>query len=353
MTDRDLIDEIKANSKPIFEHFLNVDLRYRETAVHCPFHGGDNRPSMGVNFQKGMFNCLACGAAGDVITFVKRVEDCTFPLALKLCCEIAGIDDGHSRSFDPEVKRRAQERQEEAELLAALRAWHGRTAMHWAADAHSLERELMAQENKLSLVTEEQKAGKKALFCVMESYAESLRCQLKVSHSKHEAFMSASDDLYRMAVLFVQEYDLKYRPTTIREMDEAIGAIWFGSMGDEIDVKHQARLEQLLALAILRQLHNKDLLEHLGRGWYVDVLIPHDPGHSYGDSHGNLFDDAGEDRPAQDSGGALEGPRLGDRALAEAAREAVERAERVRSEVKSAGEAIAAHMRERMGIPNG
>jgi len=351
-TDRELLDQIKERSKPIFEHFLEIDLRYRETSVRCPFHGEDNRPSMGVNFQKGMFNCLACGAAGDVITFVMRLEGASFPQALKLCCEIAGIDDRSGRSADPSVKRKAEQRQEEAELLGALRAWYSRTAMHKAALAHRLDSELYAQEKRLSLVTEEQKQSKKALFCVMESYAESLRCQLALADSDHNDFMAASDDLHRMALLFARENGLKYRPTTVREMNDAIKAIWDASFEDRIDPSQAPRLEQLLALSVLRQLDNAKMLEHLGRGWYTDVLLPDlsnasarpDPS-----THGQLFDELGADRAPEGRRDTLECEELERRALAQRAEEAVRRAEEDRAVVKSVGEAFTAELRRVYG----
>ena len=39
----------------------------------CPFHD-DHEPSMVVTPQKGLFHCMACGEAGNVIQFVAKKE---------------------------------------------------------------------------------------------------------------------------------------------------------------------------------------------------------------------------------------------------------------------------------------
>ncbi len=40
---------------------------------HCPFHN-DSTPSLSVDDNKGVFHCFGCGAAGDVISYVQRME---------------------------------------------------------------------------------------------------------------------------------------------------------------------------------------------------------------------------------------------------------------------------------------
>src|SRR5262245_53912352 len=39
----------------------------------CPFHA-DKHPSFSVNEEKGLFYCFACGASGDVFTFIAEIE---------------------------------------------------------------------------------------------------------------------------------------------------------------------------------------------------------------------------------------------------------------------------------------
>ena len=44
-----------------------------ELVAHCPFHN-DQKPSLSVNSQKGVFFCHGCGAKGDVLSFVSQRE---------------------------------------------------------------------------------------------------------------------------------------------------------------------------------------------------------------------------------------------------------------------------------------
>lgn len=44
--------------------------------VQCPFHEGDNDPSMLIDLQAGNFRCFGCNAHGGVLEFVKRMNGC-------------------------------------------------------------------------------------------------------------------------------------------------------------------------------------------------------------------------------------------------------------------------------------
>ena len=60
----------------------------------CPFHD-DHKPSLRVTPAKGLFHCMACGAAGNVIQFVAKKEGITDKAAaLKLTGSIPGIQRG-------------------------------------------------------------------------------------------------------------------------------------------------------------------------------------------------------------------------------------------------------------------
>jgi len=60
----------------------------------CPFHE-DKKPSLHVTQAKGLFNCPACGAGGNVIQFVARKEGLSDKeAALKLCSSIPGVHRG-------------------------------------------------------------------------------------------------------------------------------------------------------------------------------------------------------------------------------------------------------------------
>lgn len=57
----------------------------------CPFHD-DSTPSMGISNDKGVYNCLGCGAKGDVVNFVKEVEGLSFIEAVHKTLAMTGLD---------------------------------------------------------------------------------------------------------------------------------------------------------------------------------------------------------------------------------------------------------------------
>ena len=56
----------------------------------CPFHN-EKSPSFSVSPQKQMYYCFGCGAGGNAITFVMEYENYSFPDALKLLADRAGV----------------------------------------------------------------------------------------------------------------------------------------------------------------------------------------------------------------------------------------------------------------------
>ena len=49
--------------------------------IHCPFHQGDRTASMKIYLKD--YHCHACGANGDIFTFVRQMENCSFKDAFK------------------------------------------------------------------------------------------------------------------------------------------------------------------------------------------------------------------------------------------------------------------------------
>ena len=62
-----------------------VTLKGAGTALKalCPFHS-EKTPSFSVHREKQVFHCFGCGAGGDVFEFVKRIENVSFPEALRI-----------------------------------------------------------------------------------------------------------------------------------------------------------------------------------------------------------------------------------------------------------------------------
>ena len=62
----------------------------REHSGLCPFHN-EKTPSFTVSEEKGFFHCFGCGAHGDVIGFVMRSENLSFPEAIERLADEAGV----------------------------------------------------------------------------------------------------------------------------------------------------------------------------------------------------------------------------------------------------------------------
>lgn len=56
----------------------------------CPWHD-DSKPSLQVNAERQSFKCWVCDIGGDVFSFVMQMEGVTFPEAMNLLAEKAGI----------------------------------------------------------------------------------------------------------------------------------------------------------------------------------------------------------------------------------------------------------------------
>src|SRR5215470_13491086 len=52
----------------------------------CPFHQ-EKTPSFSVHITRQWFHCFGCGVSGDVFTFVQKIENITFPEALRLIAQ--------------------------------------------------------------------------------------------------------------------------------------------------------------------------------------------------------------------------------------------------------------------------
>lgn len=77
----------------------------------CPFHN-EKSPSFSVSRQKQMYYCFGCGAGGNVFTFLMEYENYSFPEAVKVLADRAGVD-------LPEIEY-SKEARERADLKSTL-----------------------------------------------------------------------------------------------------------------------------------------------------------------------------------------------------------------------------------------
>src|SRR5437899_11101875 len=56
----------------------------------CPFHN-EKSPSFSVHATKQFYHCFGCGVSGDVFSFVQKIENSTFPEAVRSVATKLGI----------------------------------------------------------------------------------------------------------------------------------------------------------------------------------------------------------------------------------------------------------------------
>jgi DNA primase len=75
----------------------------------CPFHQ-EKTPSFSVHAGNQFFHCFGCKVGGDVFTFVQKIENITFPEAVRMVAEKLGIPMPKVTYSSPEEARQARQR---------------------------------------------------------------------------------------------------------------------------------------------------------------------------------------------------------------------------------------------------
>src|SRR5919112_1080441 len=83
----------------------------------CPFHQ-EKTPSFSVNPSKNIFYCFGCGKGGSVFNFVMELEGLSFPEAVKVVAEKAGVP-----LPDLVDDKRFETKRKEADEVVQLNAW--------------------------------------------------------------------------------------------------------------------------------------------------------------------------------------------------------------------------------------
>ena len=85
----------------------------------CPFHN-EKTPSFVVYPESQSFYCFGCGAGGDIITFVKRIENLDYVDAVKFLAERAGMSlpqDGYDDSLHKQKLRILEANREQPDIF--------------------------------------------------------------------------------------------------------------------------------------------------------------------------------------------------------------------------------------------
>lgn len=89
----EIVEEVRTRNDivDVISGYVNLQKKGSNYFGLCPFHN-EKSPSFSVSPQKQMYYCFGCGAGGNVITFVMEYENYSFPEALKVLADRAGVN---------------------------------------------------------------------------------------------------------------------------------------------------------------------------------------------------------------------------------------------------------------------
>lgn len=99
----EFLAELRARTdiESVISPYVNLSKRGRLVKGLCPFHN-EKTPSFTIYTDSQSFFCFGCGAGGDAITFVRRIENLDYVEAVKVLAERAGMkmpEDGYDDSI--------------------------------------------------------------------------------------------------------------------------------------------------------------------------------------------------------------------------------------------------------------
>ncbi|MFL6229104.1 MAG: DNA primase [Pyrinomonadaceae bacterium] len=117
------IDDLKrqADIVRVVQDYVSLKKKGANWMACCPFHQ-EKSPSFSVNPSKEMFYCFGCGKGGGVFNFVMEIEHLTFPEAVKVVAEKAGVP--LPQMVDDE---KFESRRKDADEVVQLNTW----ALEW------------------------------------------------------------------------------------------------------------------------------------------------------------------------------------------------------------------------------
>ena len=113
----DFIDRLRDSNdvESVIGSYVDLRRRGRTLTGLCPFHN-EKTPSFTVYPETASYYCFGCGAGGDVITFVRNIENLDYVEAIKFLADRAGIKmpDDNFDDTASNMRRRIYEANREA-----------------------------------------------------------------------------------------------------------------------------------------------------------------------------------------------------------------------------------------------
>ena len=120
----ELIEEVRQKNDivDVISGYVGLQKKGSNYMCCCPFHG-EKTPSFSVNRARQIYKCFGCGEGGNVLTFVMKYENCTFPEAMKILADKAGVELPQAE-YSEEAKRRESRRQKLLEINKAAATFY-------------------------------------------------------------------------------------------------------------------------------------------------------------------------------------------------------------------------------------
>ncbi len=109
----------KVDIESVISANISLKRRGKNLVGLCPFHN-EKTPSFTVYPESNSFYCFGCGAGGDVITFVRRMENLDYTEAIKFVAQIAGVampEDGYDDTLSKQRRRLLEANREAARFF--------------------------------------------------------------------------------------------------------------------------------------------------------------------------------------------------------------------------------------------
>ena len=103
------IDELVARSEisDVVSSYVHLTKKGNNLWGLCPFHN-EKTPSFSVSPDKQIYHCFGCGKGGGVISFIMEMENLSFPDAVRLLAQRAGMEVPETGTDEAGRKKRAR-----------------------------------------------------------------------------------------------------------------------------------------------------------------------------------------------------------------------------------------------------
>ncbi len=111
----------RADAEDVISSYINLKRRGKNLIGLCPFLN-EKTPSFTVYPENGSFYCFGCGAGGDMVTFIRRIENLDYVEAVKHLADRVGMkmpEDGYDDTLTKKRQRIYEANREAARFFHA------------------------------------------------------------------------------------------------------------------------------------------------------------------------------------------------------------------------------------------